>query len=142
MLEKLIKQNLCYISLTVAIVSTLVSLYASDVLKLPPCNLCWYQRIAMYPLIPIIIVGILKKDKNLPYYVLPLSIMGMAFALYHHLLQIGVISETLAPCAFGVSCTTKYLDLFGLVTFPLLSFLAFTLITLAMVAHLRYNIKP
>lgn len=141
-IKKMFYQNVFYLSLIVALVSTLGSLYFSDILNIPPCNLCWYQRIAMYPLIPILAVGILKKDLNLPYYVLPLSIIGGAIAFYHHLLQIGVVSESIVPCGIGVSCSTKTVAYYDLVTLPLLSFVAFLTITLAMVANLRYNMKP
>ncbi|WP_082321816.1 disulfide bond formation protein B [Variovorax paradoxus] len=34
----------------VAFASTLGSLFFSEVMKLEPCVLCWYQRIAMFPL--------------------------------------------------------------------------------------------
>ncbi len=125
---------LSYFSWFVALAATLGSLYFSQILKFPPCNLCWYQRIFMFPLVLMIPVGILKKDKNLPFYVLPLSLAGLAIAFYHELLQIGLITENLIPCSNGISCTTKYISLFGFVTIPLLSLMAFSFITLSMLA--------
>lgn len=115
------------------------SLYFSEVLHFPPCILCWYQRIAMYPLVAIIAVGIIKKDKNLPYYVLPLSVIGGLIAGYHNLLYYQIIPESTAPCLTGISCTTKFIEWFGIITIPFLSFAAFTLITVCMVIYLRLS---
>lgn len=133
----LIKQNILYLSWVQALVATFGSLYGSEVLGWLPCVLCWYQRIAMYPLVVIIPAGILLKDKNLPYYVLPLSLTGLLIALYQYLLQMGVFPTSLIPCSAGVSCNTRYIELFNFITLPFLSFLAFAFITLSMVIFLK-----
>lgn len=91
----------------------------------------------MYPLVVIIAVGILKKDKDLPGYVLPLSVLGMGVAFYHSLLYWGVLPESAAPCTLGVSCTTRFFEWFGFVTIPVLSFAAFAIISACMVLLLR-----
>lgn len=91
----------------------------------------------MYPLVVLIPVGILKKDKVLPYYVLPLSITGMIIGLYHNLLYYSIIPEALAPCQAGVSCTNRLIELFGFITIPLMSLIAFTLITIGMIVSLN-----
>lgn len=109
----------------IAIVAMAGSLYFSQVLHLPPCLLCWYQRICMYPLVFIIGIGLLRNDKSVPVYILPLSLIGLGIAIYHVLLYYGIIPESLAPCSLGVSCTTKQIEWFGFVTIPLLSLLAF-----------------
>lgn len=87
----------------------------------------------MYPLVAIILVGMIRKDTDLPYYVFPLSFIGLGFAAYHWLLQMGVIPEAAAPCTLdGVSCVTKDFIAFGFVTIPFLSLLAFAAITYLM----------
>jgi disulfide bond formation protein DsbB len=108
------------------------SLYFSEVRHLPPCVLCWYQRILMYPLAVLIPIGILKKDTNLPLYVLALSVPGTLVAIYHALLQYGIIPDSLAPCQAGISCTTQQILWFGFITIPLLSAMAFALLSVAM----------
>jgi disulfide bond formation protein DsbB len=128
-----------YAAWAVAIVAMLGSLYFSEILHWTPCVLCWYQRICMYPLVALIAVGIIKKDRNLPYYVLPLSLIGGAIALFHSLIQVGVIPEAAAPCSEGISCAVRYGNYFGFITIPLLSFIAFTLISLAMWQVIRLN---
>ncbi len=136
------KQRLVlYLAWTQALVATLGSLFFSEILKYPPCVLCWYQRICIYPLVAIIPVGIIKKDKNLPFYVLPLSLVGLAISFFHNLLYYKWIPDTLAPCVNGTSCTTKFIEWFGFVTIPLLAFIAFLVITICMVIYWRANKK-
>lgn len=126
-----------YFSWAVAVAATSGSLFFSEVLHFTPCVLCWYQRIFMYPLVLLIAVGILRKDKGLPIYVLPLSILGMAVALYHNLLYYKILPESTAPCLLNVSCTTRFFAWFGFITIPLLSLTAFTVVTVCMVFALR-----
>lgn len=134
---ELIKKNILYLAWFQVLVATLGSLYASEILSLPLCTLCWYQRVLMYPLVVILVIGILKKDKNLPFYVLPLSISGMVIAFYHYLLQLGIFDKALTTCTYGTSCSNKDWILFDFITLPLLSFLAFAFVTLAMVIFQR-----
>jgi disulfide bond formation protein DsbB len=127
-----------YLALIQSLAATLGSLYFSEVVHLPPCSLCWYQRIFMYPIVLIIPTGIIKKDeKNLPCYVLPMTIIGGLFAFYHSLLQWKILPDQIAPCSLGVSCTTTLINLFGFVTIPFMSFLGFTVIGVCMLLSLR-----
>lgn len=132
---------LSYIAWIQALVATLASLAMSRVFNFLPCELCWYQRALMAPLVVVIAVGILRKDKNMPYYALPLSIGGIIVASYHNLLYYGVVSESISPCTIGVSCIQKQLDLFGFVTIPLLSLVSFAIITICLTVVYRANNK-
>lgn len=138
-MRKILKENILYIAWLQALVATLGSLTFSEVLKLPPCVLCWYQRILMYPLIAIIAIGILRKDKGIYLYVLPLSITGFLIALYHNLLYYGIIPESIKPCQLGVSCTTRQIEWFGFITIPLMSLIAFAIITACMLIYRKVN---
>lgn len=124
-----------YLAWAITLVSLVGSLYFSEVLGIVPCVLCWYQRIAMYPLVVIIGVGIMNRDKNVSTYALPLSIAGAIVALYQNLLVWNVISERLAPCVAGVSCVTQQFVVLNFITIPLLSLVSFVLITLLMLIH-------
>ncbi len=117
-----------YLAWLQSVIAMAGSLFFSEVLHFPPCVLCWYQRICMYPLVAILTVGIFRKDKQVATYVLPLAIIGWCIALYHNLLYYQILPESMAPCVAGVSCTTKFISWFGFVTIPLLSFTAFTII--------------
>lgn len=130
-----------YLVFFLSLTAMLGSLFFSEVLKLPPCMLCWYQRIAMYPLVAISAVGILRKDKNFAYYGLPLSILGLIVAFYHNMLYYKIIPESAAPCMMGVSCTTKQIELLGFVTIPFMSFIAFALLTTFMIIYLKLQKK-
>ena len=136
---KFIKENVLYIAWMTAVASMAGSLYFGEILGLTPCVLCWYQRIAMYPLVLIIGIGIVKKDRNFLNYALPLSIIGGAIAFYQNLLYYNVIQERLIPCTFGISCTTKYIQLLGFIDIPLLSLFSFILITAVLLIHKKLN---
>jgi disulfide bond formation protein DsbB len=138
-MKKFLKENVVYIALVQAIVAMLGSLYFSEIRHFPPCVLCWYQRICMYPLVVIIFVGILRMDKKNYLYVLPLSIIGWCISLYHNLLYYKILPEALAPCRAGISCTTKFFAWFGFITIPLLSFIAFTVIITCMLLQMYFE---
>ncbi len=135
----LVRKNLWYLAWITAFLAMVGSLYFSEIAGLVPCLLCWYQRIFMYPLVIVLTVGILTKDKLLPFYVLPLSLIGAVFAFFHYLLQMGVIQEGVLPCQLGVSCSGIDFSLFSFITIPFLSLLAFLLITISALISWRYN---
>ena len=87
-----------YVAWTQAVVATAGSLYFSEFMDLQPCVLCWYQRILMYPLAAVLAVGILRRDRGIAAYVLPLTLLGLAIAAYHNLLYYGVLPESAQPC--------------------------------------------
>lgn len=130
-------QLLGYLAWLVALAGFLGSLYFSEILKVIPCTLCWYQRIALYPLALLIPIGLNRGDKGLPFYVLPLSVMGGLIAGYHYLLEMKVVTYQPAFCAAGVSCADPAWIWQGFVTIPLLSFIAFTFISLVMLWMLK-----
>ena len=120
-----------YLALAPALTALLGSLYFSEIAGFVPCTLCWYQRILMYPLSLIILVGILKQDISLADYVLPFSIIGMGLSTYHYLIQLGVFEHP-AVCSVGIPCNLRYINYLGFVTIPLMALTAFTMITVIM----------
>lgn len=131
-LEKLTPELLMYFSLIVALAAMLGSLYFSEVLGYPPCVLCWYQRILMYPVVPIMFVAILVKDYKVYRYVLPLVLVGIAVGFYHVLLQEGIIPEDITNCSLGIPCKTEYFRVLRIVTIPFMSFVSFVVVSLSM----------
>lgn len=127
-----LRSNLHYVAWTVSLIATFGSLFFSEIMKLPPCVLCWYQRIAMYPIALILPIGILFQDKWIGRYIIPLSLVGLGISSYHVLLYYGVIPESIVPCTQGVSCTSRQIEWFGFMTIPLLSMIGFILINLSM----------
>ena len=126
----LLSRTSLYIALAAAWIAMTGSLYFSEVLHYVPCTLCWYQRIAMYPLTLIIAVGLLRRDDNLPYYVLPLSLLGQSISTYHYLVQKTHIFGVPTACQAGVPCTSIWINWFGFITIPFLAMMAFFVITI------------
>lgn len=114
-----------YAAWTLVLVSVAGSLFFSEVMDLAPCVLCWYQRIAMYPLVLIIGIGIVLNDRRWKVYALPLAIAGLTLAAYHNLVYYGVIPESLTPCTQGVSCSERQIEWFGFITIPLMGLASF-----------------
>src|SRR3989344_2591817 len=98
-----LKKNSLYIAWAMALMGTVGSLYFSEIRDFAPCQLCWYQRIVMYPLVLVIGAGIILKDRNVFYYAFPLAAIGTLIGVYQNLLYYGVLPEAAAPCTLGVS---------------------------------------
>jgi len=124
-----------YLAWIIALIATVGSLFFSEVMQLPPCVLCWYQRIAMYPLIIIIAVGIVMRDTRMKFYALPICLIGLAISIYHNLLYYGIVPESITPCQQGISCTSRQIEWFGFITIPLMALAAFTIITLCLLFY-------
>jgi len=112
----------------VAAGATAGSLYYSEVAGFVPCELCWWQRIAMYPLVLILGVAAVRSDRRVAWYGLPLSVVGLAIALYHVLIQFQPTLDV-GMCGGGVPCTARYLSVFGFVSIPVMASGGFLLIT-------------
>ena len=121
---------LCWLLATVASAG---SLFFSEVMEFPPCVLCWYQRIAMYPLVILFLVGSFKGAKETYSFSFPLVIIGWLIALYHNLLHYEIVPESASPCREGVSCSTVYIELFNFITIPMMSLIVFSIIGLILI---------
>jgi disulfide bond formation protein DsbB len=122
----------------VAATSTLGALFLSEVMHIPPCLLCWYQRICMFPLVVLLPIGLFPFDAKVVRYALPLATVGAAVALFHVLLVHGVIPERATPCTQGVPCSQNPIEWFGFLGIPHLALAAFfIIIALLVAAHRR-----
>lgn len=131
-----------YLAWIIALLSTVGSLFFSEVMQLPPCVLCWYQRITMYPLVIIIGVGIVTRDgSRMKNYALPVCLTGLAISIYHNLLYYGLIPESITPCAEGVSCTSRQIEWLGFITIPLMALTAFTGLALCLMFYKSKEIE-
>jgi disulfide bond formation protein DsbB len=122
-----------HIALLAAMIATCGSLFFSEVLHWLPCQLCWYQRILMYPLTVILTVGILRRDRGLHWYALPLSLIGMGVSTYHYLEVMKLIDPP--ACTGAVPCSIDYLTPIltgplGFIKIPFLALVAFTIISI------------
>lgn len=120
----------------VALMGMVGSLYYSEGLGFAPCELCWIQRIFLYPQVVLLGMALLRRDRRIAPYSLALSALGLVVAAYHHYLQLG--GSPLVPCtASGASCTLRFVWEFGYITMPLMSATAFALLVVLMLALRR-----
>lgn len=114
-----------WIGATVATGSTLGSLYFSEVADFTPCKLCWFQRIAMYPLAFVLVAAAVRRDRSVGWYVFPLSAVGAAIAGYHALIEWRPALDGGVCGAFGPSCTDVWFREFGFVTLAFMALVGF-----------------
>jgi disulfide bond formation protein DsbB len=122
----------------IAALSTLGALFFSEIMNLPPCVLCWYQRVFMFPLALILPFGLFPFDARVVRFTLPLAVAGWLVSAFQVLLVAGWIPEGIKPCMQGVPCSEVQIEWLGFVNIPLLSFIAFTTMNALLVAaHFR-----
>ena len=119
----------------VAVGATLGSLYFSEIRDFVPCEYCWYQRIAMYPLALILLIATIRRDKNIIPYALTLSLAGFGISAYHYQLQL--FPDQSSSCGLDASCTYRWVEVFGFVTIPLLALTSFGFISMILIATPR-----
>ena len=113
------------------------SLFYSEIAGFPPCSLCWYQRIFIYPQIILLGGALIWRDRSIARYLLPLSVIGAVVALYNSYLQYG--GSPLIPCGTdpaAIDCAQRLVFEFGYVTIPLMSLTAFVLLILLSLTEL------
>lgn len=120
-----------------AFMASVASLFLSEVLHFQPCILCWYQRIAMYPQVVLLYVAQLRKERVLTPYLIVVNVIGGLTSLYHYSLHVLPRSIVpILPCSVqygGVPCDKGYDFYFGFMTFPLMAWSVFALITFLLV---------
>lgn len=133
-------ESLLFISWIVSFTATVGSLFFSEIMQYIPCELCWFQRIFMYPLVIILGISYAKKDYYVYKYTLPLSVIGSIISLYHYSIQkISFLGDHSISCGV-VPCTGEYINWLGFITIPFLAFTAFILILICHVMILK-NIR-
>ncbi len=101
------------------------SVWYSNVMNFPPCELCWVQRLFMYPQLLLSFIAIIKKDKKIVEYLLPMTVIGGVVALYHSLVHWGVGVGLLACTSSGAECAKVYVLEYGYITIPFMALSSF-----------------
>ncbi len=105
------------------------SLVYSDIVGFPPCDLCWWQRVFMYPQAIILLVAMYRKDKTIIDYLVPLSVLGALVALYQSFIQWGFDFGISGGCAAaGGECAKVFFTQYSYITIPFMSFTIFVYI--------------
>ena len=132
-------------AVVVAVVATVGSLFYSEVKDLIPCDLCWYQRICMYPLAAILAVGVLRRDQTVLWYAAPFVIVGAPLALYHWLVErVPSLSDS-TSCSIVAPCAVPYFEELGYITLAFMDLSAFLLIGALLLvgrAHSQSTLEP
>ena len=117
------------------------SLVYSNIIGFPPCDLCWYQRIFMYPQAIILFVAMRRKDKGIIDYLVPLSILGAVVSLYQSFVQWGFGGSLFACTAVGSACAKVFVLEYSYITIPFMSFTVFAYIIALKYIYYRHNKK-
>lgn len=120
---RLVRTRPLLIGAAVATAATLGSLWYSEVEGFVPCDYCWYQRIAMYPLAFVLGVGALRRDRGAMYTALPLAVIGFGIAVYHYQLQ--WFPEQSNSCNLFAPCTQQWVDTWGFASIPFMAGMGF-----------------
>ncbi len=119
-----------FLAWLVAGVAMIGSLYFSEVALYEPCKLCWYQRIAMYPMAVILAIAVAKRDYGVKRYVVPVALIGAAISSYHYLIEWYPNLEGDGTCSLAVPCTFVWFRRFGFVSLPYMALSGFLFIAL------------
>lgn len=114
------------------------SLYYSEYVGFIPCEFCWYQRIAMYPLAVLTGVALVTRTRLASRYVVSLALIGLALSTYHYQLQL--FPNQAEVCSGGVSCAGRYVEEYGFVSIPFMAGCGFLTILLLEVAVWRARV--
>ena len=113
----------------VAAIATGGSLFFSEIAHFIPCELCWFQRICMYPLSIVTLLAALAGDHRVARYLLPLPLVGAGVSVYHLLVENDVVKQA-QGCLISApgGCATTWINEFGFMTIPTLALGAFALL--------------
>ncbi len=111
----------------VAVAATVGSLWFSEVSHFPPCELCWYQRIAMYPLAVVLPIAAIRRDERIRTYAIPIAALGLAVSAWHNYVET-FPDRSAGGCDPNNPCTIRWVEGLGFWTIPRMAFLAFVLI--------------
>lgn len=118
------------IGLLVAAVATSGSLYLSNVLGWTPCRLCWFQRIAVYPMVVLFATSLWLDREDVRDYVIPLAVIGIPISAYHYVIQRMEQFQSAGCSVLAVSCSTEYTFYLGYITIPMMALTALTAVLL------------
>lgn len=111
-----VSRHSLHLGLLISLSAIAGSLYYSNVVGFPPCDLCWWQRVFIYPALPLFAVALWKKDFGVFKYITALAAIASLISIYHLFVQMG--GNSILPCSASASCDRLYVYEFGYVTIP------------------------
>jgi disulfide bond formation protein DsbB len=137
--SNLLGMNAIWLAWLVALVATVGSLIYSEVVHFTPCRLCWFQRIAMYPMAIVLLVGAIRREFQAKFYALPLALIGLGISIYHYLLQRFPNLEATSACDPNNPCSAKLVDIFGFISIPFMAGAGFIVIAVLLGFYVNKN---
>jgi disulfide bond formation protein DsbB len=134
----LLGDKVIWIAWLVALVATVGSLVYSEFIHFEPCRLCWFQRIAMYPLAIILLVAAIRRERQVKFYALPMSLIGLGISIYHYLIQHIPTLEG-GACDPDNPCSNIFVEVFGFITIPFMAGSGFILISALLGLYVNYQ---
>jgi disulfide bond formation protein DsbB len=125
----------------VAAGATVGSLYMSEVANYVPCTLCWYQRIAMYPLAVMLVIAAVRRDVLVKWYAIPIAIAGLFISVYHYFVEWFPQIET-NVCSLTVPCSNVWFREFGFISLPLMAASAFVFVIVVLATTSTLSVAP
>ena len=140
-MKKFLSDYGLFFAWVIAVVAMFSTLVLSEILRWPVCILCWYQRIALYPLVIILGIAAYRDDKTIIPYALPFPCLGFLFSLYQYLEQMFPNFGPIEFCTQELSCRTTEFIWFGFITLPLFSVVACVMIAGLLLSQLSSAVK-
>jgi disulfide bond formation protein DsbB len=125
-----------WLAWVVALVATVGSLMYSELFHFPPCRLCWFQRIAMYPLAIILLVGAIRREMAVKFYAVPIALIGLVISIYHNVLQFFPSLEG-TSCDPLVPCSARTIQMFGFMDLPFMAGAGFIVIAVLLTFYTK-----
>jgi disulfide bond formation protein DsbB len=132
----LLRERSLWLAWAVAAVAMIGSLIYSEVIHFVPCRLCWFQRIAMYPLAVILLIAAIRRDLAVRVYALPLAVIGAAISVWHYIIQVYPSLEG-GSCDPTNPCSARYVEVFGFVSIPFMAGAGFIVIAVLLAFYTR-----
>lgn len=133
----LVNRRILSILFIFSITASVGSVVYSNIAGFPPCELCWIQRIFMFPQPVLLFLALLKKDKGIVSYLFPLTILGGIVAFYHSLTNWGFGGSFLDCTAVGGECSRVYVLEYGYITIPFMAFTSFAFLLLISIIYFK-----
>ena len=133
-----------WIGFALTLIGSALTLFYSEVIGFPPCPLCWWQRVFLYPQVVLFALALWRRDRTVAGYSIALSIIGLGVGLYHHALQVLPAGSLPCPAEGTVSCAQRFVFEFGYITFPLMaaSLFAFLIVLMLFVRDSARRERP
>jgi disulfide bond formation protein DsbB len=125
-----------WLAWVVALVATVGSLMYSELFHYVPCRLCWFQRIAMYPLAIVLLVGAIRREVAVKFYAIPIALIGLVISVYHNVLQFYPSLEG-TSCDPLVPCSARSIEMFGFMDLPFMAGAGFIVIAVLLAFYTK-----